>query len=55
MKIQITNTAWVNVTKHENGFYTQLVYNGGHNAGKIYISKTEKVAMNRAEKLKSNY
>lgn len=52
---KITEKAWVRVTKHENGFYTQLVYNNGHNADKIFISETEEKAFIIAEKIKSEY
>ena len=52
---KITEKALVRVTKHENGFYTQLVYNNGQNAGKIFISKTEEKAFKIAEKIKSEY
>lgn len=53
--IKITEKAFVRVSKHENGFYTQLVFNGGENAGRIYIYKTEKAALKKAEELRKTY
>jgi hypothetical protein len=53
--IKITPKAYVKVTKHTNGYYTQLVYNEGHTAGKIHIYKTEKAALKKAQEIKDNY
>ena len=53
--LKITEKAWIKVTKHVNGFYTQLIYNNGHNAGEIFISETEEKAFKIAEKIKAEY
>ena len=53
--IQITPSAFVRVSKHSNGFYTQLIYNNGNNGDRIYIYKTEKAALKKANQLKDDY
>lgn len=53
--IKITEKAFVRVSNHENGFYVQLVFNGGESAGKINIYKTAKQALKKAESIKENY
>ena len=53
--IKITPKTYVKVTKHTNGYYTQLVYNEGHSGGEIHIYKTEKAALKKAKQIKDNY
>lgn len=53
--IKINETACVRVSEHFNGFYTQLIYNGGDNSGEIFIYKSEKRAIKKAHKIKANY
>lgn len=53
--IKITPKAFVRVSKHTNGYYVQLVYNGGHTAGKIHTYKTEKAALKKAKEIVDNY
>lgn len=53
--IKITEKASVNISKHTNGYYTQLVYNGGTHGGEIHIYQTEKAALRKAEKIKADY
>lgn len=53
--IKVTEKSFVKVSKHSNGFYAQLVFNSGENAGQIFIYKTEKAALKKANQLKANY
>ena len=53
--IKITPKAFVRISKHTNGYYVQLVYNGGHTAGKIHTYKTEKAALKKAKEIVDNY
>lgn len=53
--IRITENALVRVSKHENGFYTQLIYNGGESGGKVFIYKSEKMAIKKAKQIKEEY
>jgi hypothetical protein len=53
--INITPKTFVKVTKHTNGYYTQLIYNDGLNGGEIHIFKTEKAALKKAKQIKDNY
>lgn len=53
--IEITKSAFVKVSEHSNGFYTQLIYNNGESAGKIFIYQSEKQALKKAEKIKNEY
>ena len=53
--ITVTEKSFVRVSKHSNGFYVQFVFNGGENAGQIFIYQTEKAALKKANQLKANY
>ena len=53
--ITINEKTFVRVSKHINGYYTQLVYNGGTHGGAIHIYKSEKAAIKKANKIKSEY
>ena len=46
--ITINEKTFVRVSKHINGYYTQLVYNGGTHGGAIHIYKSEKAAIKKA-------
>ena len=51
VKIPITDKSWVQISKHENGYYVRNIFNAGESTGKIHIEDTPEKAMKRANNI----